>query len=152
MRLFFLVPRAWTDFYLPLEVSSDPKITRVMVGRIELVTREERRDLEEIGRMSAQEVTAEADRMRASFFAAEAADQRRLQDVMAGKLQLRAAGVSIPRAYQRYLALGRFRGALVLDQAARHPTPGMQALISAYGLEGYQPIEQPAIPAQALQR
>jgi hypothetical protein len=152
MRLFFLVPRAWTDFYLPLEVSADSQITRVMVGRIELVTPEERRGLDEIGQMSAQDVTAEADRMRASLRAAETADQRRFQEVLAGKLQMRAAGVSIPRAYRLYLALGRFRGALVLDEASRHPTPGIKALISAYGLGGYQPIEQSAVPAQALRR
>ena len=37
-RLFFLVPRAWTDHVLPLEISTPADVTRVMVGRIELVT------------------------------------------------------------------------------------------------------------------
>src|SRR6185503_4601911 len=38
LRVFFLVPRAWTDFYLPLEQSLRADINRVMVGRIELIT------------------------------------------------------------------------------------------------------------------
>jgi len=38
MRLFFTVPREWTDHVLPLSISVPSKITRVMVGRIELVT------------------------------------------------------------------------------------------------------------------
>ena len=38
LRLFFMVPRAWTDSYLPLNVSVPADITRVMIGRIELVT------------------------------------------------------------------------------------------------------------------
>lgn len=42
MRLFFLVPRAWTDHYLPLTVSVPAEMVRVMVGRIELVTPHQR--------------------------------------------------------------------------------------------------------------
>lgn len=37
-RLFFLVPRQWTDATLPLKISVPAELTRVMVGRIELVT------------------------------------------------------------------------------------------------------------------
>jgi hypothetical protein len=42
MRLFFLVPRAWTDHYLPLKVSVPSQIVRTMVGRIEIVTPRQR--------------------------------------------------------------------------------------------------------------
>jgi hypothetical protein len=38
-RLFFIVLRAWVDHYLPLEVSIPAKIERVMVGRIELLSK-----------------------------------------------------------------------------------------------------------------
>src|SRR6185369_15740077 len=51
-RVFFLVPRAWTDFYLPLDISLPSDINRVMVGRIELVTPEQREKLMEISRFS----------------------------------------------------------------------------------------------------
>jgi hypothetical protein len=37
-RVFFLVPRAWTDHVLPIKISTDAKIERVMMGRIDLVT------------------------------------------------------------------------------------------------------------------
>jgi hypothetical protein len=38
-RLFYIVPPAWTEYVLPLRVSPKPtEITRVMVGRIDLVT------------------------------------------------------------------------------------------------------------------
>jgi len=34
LRVFFLVPRAWTDFYLPLEISQPADVNRVMVGAL----------------------------------------------------------------------------------------------------------------------
>src|SRR2546423_2865359 len=42
LRLFFMVPRAWTDFHLPLEISVPSEVKRAMVGRLELVTPEQR--------------------------------------------------------------------------------------------------------------
>jgi len=42
MRLFFLVPRAWTDHYLPLHLSVPAKISRTMVGRLEILTPQQR--------------------------------------------------------------------------------------------------------------
>lgn len=47
-RLFFIVPRAWTEAHLPLEISPAADITRVMVGRIELVSPHQRRALAEL--------------------------------------------------------------------------------------------------------
>ena len=43
LRLFYLVPREWTDAHLPMKVSVDATLTRVMVGRIEIVTPDQRR-------------------------------------------------------------------------------------------------------------
>ena len=37
-RLFYMVPQAWTDAVLPLEMSKPAQVTRVMIGRLELVT------------------------------------------------------------------------------------------------------------------
>src|SRR5690349_12715587 len=36
LRLFYIVPRAWTDYFLPLEFSVPARVTRVIVGRIDL--------------------------------------------------------------------------------------------------------------------
>jgi hypothetical protein len=47
-RLFFIVPRAWSDHYLPLRVSVDADINRVMVGRIDVVTPEHREALRQL--------------------------------------------------------------------------------------------------------
>lgn len=49
LRLFFLVPQQWTDLVLPLEVSGNPTIDRVMVGRIEIVTPQQRQLMGELG-------------------------------------------------------------------------------------------------------
>jgi hypothetical protein len=158
VRMFFLVPRAWTDRYVPLNVSVAARVTRVMVGRIELVTPQQRNSLQQIGQITAKDMRAEADRLRNDFYARSGTkfqepptpESRQLfalfSDVMTGRKPLHAYGVDIPRGYQLYLSLGRFRNALVLDEAARRPAPGLTALISDYGLEGYQP---PSSPVQA---
>ncbi|HEU5133934.1 MAG TPA: hypothetical protein VFU13_02205 [Steroidobacteraceae bacterium] len=36
LRLFYIVPREWTDYFLPLELSVPARVTRVIVGRIDL--------------------------------------------------------------------------------------------------------------------
>lgn len=53
LRLFYFVPRAWTDGHLPLKVSPRAEVTRAMIGRIELVTPAQRRTLERLVQMPA---------------------------------------------------------------------------------------------------
>jgi hypothetical protein len=48
LRLFFLVPRDWTDHVLPLTVSEPVDLSRVMVGRVELLTKDQREKLAKI--------------------------------------------------------------------------------------------------------
>ena len=36
LRVFYMVPREWTDYFLPLEFSVPAQVTRVIVGRIDL--------------------------------------------------------------------------------------------------------------------
>lgn len=76
-----------------------------------------------------------------SFYSRIGTRPNELRDVDAGAESLAAFGVSVPKSYQWYLALGRFRNALVLEEAARHPTPGLASLIASYRLEGYKPVE-----------
>jgi hypothetical protein len=47
-RLFFLVNPEWTNEVLPLYLSKPAEVTRVMVGRIELVTRRQRDLIREV--------------------------------------------------------------------------------------------------------
>lgn len=51
LRLFYMVPREWTDRHLPLRVSGDTQITRAMIGRIELVTPDQRETIERLVKM-----------------------------------------------------------------------------------------------------
>jgi hypothetical protein len=44
VRALFVLPRAWTDAFIPLEIAPKPReVVRVMVGRIELLTPERER-------------------------------------------------------------------------------------------------------------
>ncbi len=36
-KIFFIVPKVWVDYYLPLKISVPVKVPRVLVGRIDLV-------------------------------------------------------------------------------------------------------------------
>src|SRR5205085_1618274 len=114
---------------------------RVMVGRIELVTPQQRSNLEQIAQMPAAEVTAEATRLRGDYGRIETTSPEQLRQVNSGRQSLEEYGISVPRSYQLYLALGRFRNALLLDEVARRPTPALEAFIYAHGLQGYRPAE-----------
>ncbi len=100
LRLFFLVPQAWTETRLPLEVSVPALIRRVMVGRIELVSPEQRALLRQIAE---------------------------------GPAPAQPFGPEMPSAYKD---LGRFRDALLLDEAEHRPTPALRSFIALNGLGG----------------
>jgi hypothetical protein len=59
-----------------------------------------------------------------------------LAQVNAGQKSL-AAFISVPKGYQTYLNLGRFRNALILDEEKRHSTPSLTNFIATYRLEPY---------------
>lgn len=140
LRVFFLVPRAWTDFYLPLQISAPANINRVMVGRIELVTPTQRKDLHDLGGYSTARIEFDAARLQASFRLATVGDNQIYQRLETGRNPL-SSTISVPKTYQTYLDLGRFRNALLLDEAAHHPTKGLTNFIAAYRLQAYQPAE-----------
>jgi hypothetical protein len=145
LRVFFIVPCAWTDFYLPLEISAPAQIKRVMVGRIELVTPAQRVVLREICQFSSNNMAKDAVQLRDQVISAY---NREWEKLSAGQESLATAGISVPGVYRLYLSLGRFKNTLVLDEATRRPTEGLKSFISSYGLEGYQPSELSEIPAQ----
>jgi hypothetical protein len=140
LRVFFLVPRAWTDFYLPLQTSVPADLNRVMVGRIELVTPQQRNNLHDLSRFSMARIQSDATRMRFSFQLATMADNKEWERLGSGRTPLSSA-ISVPKTYQTYLDLGRFRNALILDEAAHHPTPSLTNFIATYRLQGYRPAE-----------
>jgi hypothetical protein len=115
LRLFFVLPRAWTDHVLPLKLSSDASIVRTMIGRVEIVTPHERQRLREIAAGPASKPSRPA-----QFTEPKAAHE--------------------PADFRAYRQLGRFRNALLLDELARRATPALQEFVTNYGLQGYQVV------------
>jgi hypothetical protein len=112
LRLFFMVPRAWTDGHLPLDISVPCEIKRAMVGRLELVTPEQRTLLKELAK-------APVPTKPWAYF-----------DMDGNRPVTRGA---MPPAYHD---LGRFRNALLLDEYEARPTPSLKAFIHVNRLEG----------------
>ena len=136
LRLFFLVPQPWTDAVLPLTVSGVPSVTRVMVGRIELVTPQQR---ELLGRLAAAPaMRANLDLNLNALDSPANRDYPLWNEVFAGRKTLAQAGVKVPAAYRAYLDLGRFRNALLLDEEGRHGSACLTEFIKEWNLAGYQ--------------
>ncbi len=112
LRLFFLVPQVWTDQVLPLKLSIPADVTRTMVGRIEIVTPEQRKTLQRISNLERREWTPQT-----------------------------LTSLPLPRAphvRQAYADLGRFRHALLLDEVRRRPSEALRSFIAKYGVRAYE--------------
>jgi len=131
-RLFFLVPRAWTDYVLPLKTSLDADIARVMIGRLELISPKQRAALKRIGVAKNPSAAWYQEWVAKNPDAWKRFQQKREE----GNLQaLREEKIEIPDDYRAYLELGRFRNAIVLDQLERSGTEGLQKFVDAYDLQ-----------------
>jgi hypothetical protein len=151
LRLFVLLPQAWTDHVLPLSVAlsggAKTRIQRTMVGRIELVSPEERRLLKVIATGPTSNGTWLQDFLDGSAAGGAGtpearsayAERWRMANTEVGGLA--RSGAPIPADNRAYLELGRFRNALLLDEAKRRPQPALAAFIGNYGLEAYSPRE-----------
>lgn len=129
LRVFYLVPRAWTDHYLPLTITGNPATVRTMVGRIELIGDELRERLTRLSRTapSSQKWLTQMPESPAkdAFFEGRS---------FHGDL-----GVEIPADYKLYLSLGRFRNALVTAEEARTKSTNLRAFVENYGLQPFRP-------------
>ena len=128
LRLFYLVPRVWTDRHLPLSLSRDADMDRVMIGRLELISDEQRALLDRLSDTPISdgewvEVIPESP-AREAF--------------LAGRSNFGNLGVAIPPDYQLYLSLGRFRNALVAHQERIKPTPNLTRFINTYQLHPFR--------------
>lgn len=131
-RLFFLVPEAWTNHYLPLRFSVPAQIKRVMVGRIELITERQRAVLKRISEGPAPELT----KLLTDIFTIGQDEQynERIQQVYLGRVPLASLGIEVPALYQEYLNLGRFRNVLLQNQLIRQPTPSLKQFAQSIGI------------------
>lgn len=136
MRVFFLCPRDWTDYYLPLHISLPAQICRVMVGRIELITPSDRNKLQQLAALSPTQVRDQSIR----FMQTGTQHYQDMRLVFDGKKPFTDV-VPFPESYQTYLDLGRFRNALLLDEEKKRPAPGLSEFINDYGLHGYSVAE-----------
>ena len=138
LRLFFMTPREWTDHHLPLHVSVPSRIERAMVARIELVTPRHRQLLGQISSGPASHpdwVKAARDQL-----GPQEQDQYYREDWYLHTDANPTAGrllKGMPADYRAYLELGRFRNALLLDEARRHPTEALAAFIERYELAAH---------------
>jgi hypothetical protein len=128
LRVFFTVPRVWTDHRMPLDVSVPAQIERVMVGRIELVSPEQRALLDRL----AQTATSDGTWVRQVYNSPHA------RSFFSGHSEFEDLGVTPPSDYQMYLALGRFRNALVLAEVRERPTENLRKFISTYQLRPFE--------------
>ena len=116
LRLFFLVPRTWTDHVLPLRLSVPADVERVMVGRIELITVRQRDLLRQI-----------------------AAGPQGREEVGTGPEQVIDAPLPAPVDYGLFLALGRFRHALLLREQLQRPTEALDHFMESYRIRYFDP-------------
>jgi hypothetical protein len=129
LRLFYIVPHAWTDHCLPLTISQPAEITRVMVARTELISPEQR---ELLKRLASE---PNSDPKWVQNLNRENPAVQRFYEGHSGFGDL---GVPIPPDYQLYLDLGRFRNALVLYQQKLHGSPSLRSFIDNYDLQQFQ--------------
>lgn len=133
LRLFFVVPRAWTDYYLPLSLSADDRpinarVERVMMGRIELVSRKQRELLKRLASAAISD----------GQWVHEIPESPARDAFLAGRSTFGDLGVAIPSDYRLYLDLGRFRNALVVAEERLRPTPSLTQFIDTYELHPYR--------------
>ena len=112
LRLFFMVPRAWTDWYLPLDISVPCEAKRAMVGRLELVTPEQRALLKKLAQAPG---------------AHQSVGPLRHDGQPRGRARRHAARVPRSRTLSERL---------LLDEYQARPTPSLEAFIRLNGLQG----------------
>ena len=132
-----MVPRAWTETYLPMHLSRSADVSRVMVGRIEIVTPEQRATLQRVAAGPASDADwAQAAVQRLNAQPRDAYREDWFREVAEGRRsRLEALGIRVPDDYRAYLSLGRFRNALVNDELKRRPSDTLRRFITNYNLE-----------------
>ena len=129
LRVFYTVPREWTDHFLPLTISGKPKITRVIIGRLELISDSQRETLNQL---------ATAPVSKSEWLAKLPFNSPALGKILAGHSEVGEIGVPIPADFQLYLKLGRFRNALIAAEQQRLDATNLSQFIHEYQLEPFR--------------
>jgi hypothetical protein len=142
-RLFFLVPSDWTEHTLPLTISVPATVKRALMGRIEVVSPGQRQALQRIadGPVSDGKWFEQFVHDHIRYFVGnqvvyrpggEELDRRMFVENERGLLA--KLNIVPPPDYQAYLALGRFRDALLWDAQVHSPDPERVAFLRTYQL------------------
>ena len=142
LRLFYVVPREWTDDRMPLSVSARCKMERVMIGRIELYSDMHLRLCEELKKMPSgdpawlQNLYAwPANNGKAD--AKAQVMQKAVEKFWLGANnldELEKNGAVIPQDYKSYIALGRFRNAVLRHEAMKSGNRQLLTFLRNYRL------------------
>ncbi len=148
-RLFFLIPQAWTDEVLPLHISRKAKVDRVMVGRVELVTDEQREILK---RMSKMKQISNRSWLWSGLVETHGRKNasKIYYKLSKGEMKLNEAGLKVPADYKAYVALGRFRDALVMDELRKRPSQALKNFVDRYRLRN--PAYHEAVEGEGVGR
>jgi hypothetical protein len=112
VRVFFVLPRPWTDTQLPLSISVPADITRVMLGRIELASPHQMTALRKL-----QELPATAFDLQPILASGNTTVIQRISDGTASEAEAyQIAGRPVPEALRLYESMGRFRDALLVHE------------------------------------
>ena len=128
LRLFFVVPREWVDYYLPLSMSKPADVNRVMIARVELVSPRQRELLRQLAGATPSD----------GKWISRIKDSPAQEKFMAGRSDFGDLGVPIPADYQLYLQLGRFRNALVVSEERVRPHANLTRFVNTYGLHPFR--------------
>jgi len=111
LRAFFLLPQPWTDARLPLSITIPAEVTRVMVGRVELVSAHQRAQLAKLQALPEGSIPAVP-----LYFQ----DRKVIDSGLATKGPLsrlyEKSGREVPESLRAYESLGRFRDALLAHE------------------------------------
>ncbi len=129
LRVFYTVPRIWTDHFLPLSVSGETEITRVMVGRVELISDRQR---ELLNALSVSKIST------GDWLAKIDADSSELSKLLSGSSDIGDLNAVIPADFQMYRELGRFRNALVAAEADATGSTNLAAFIENNQLQPFR--------------
>lgn len=140
LRLFFLLPQSWADRYLPLTLSAPAAVTRVMMGRIELVSASQREALRKLLGLPDDSfpivplyMDREPDAQSPTDEAVSARQNSVLREMHSGRTT--HAGLytmvrrDIPEALKLYDSLGRFRDPLLVQRWRTESDPARRSRI-----------------------
>jgi hypothetical protein len=138
MRLFYLLPQAWTDRILPLTLSKPATVKRTMVGRIELIRPSQEQSLLKIAKAK-HAIGPWAFLALKEKFKDAKAYQTACSQWMTGKKTLEELDVPIPEDIALHKSLGRFGNAMVLHYASKESYKGLSKFAAHRLIFYYRP-------------